>query len=74
MGPRVLHALPKSHLWWELLHLEQEAGCIYVHNAGPSWRQLSTLNTELQNNLCRHVHFLTTKLGLVLISYDQSVM
>ena len=42
MGPTVLCALPKLPLGRALSHHKQEAGCIYVNNAGP-WNAIMHL-------------------------------
>ena len=59
-----LRALPKLPLGRALSHHKQEAGCIYVNNAGP-WNAIIHLGYTVTKDRLRLVLVLTT-LGLVL--------
>ena len=59
LDPAVLHALPKLPLDWALLHLKQEAGCIYVNNVGP-WNAIMYLGNHslvLSYQHCSVLHY-----------------
>ena len=59
LDPAVLHALPKLPLDWVLLHLKQEAGCIYVNNVGP-WNAIMYLGNHslvLPYQHCSVLHY-----------------
>ena len=65
LGPAVLRALPKLPRGRALSHHKQEAGCIYVNNAGP-WNAIMHLDCTVPKDRLRLVLVLTTTLSLVL--------